>query len=511
MMYRILIVDDEKIERDEIRQILKRAGMELEIWEASNGKEACACLEQKHVDILLTDIRMPVMDGMELLQEVCPRYPELKIMIFSAYGRFEYARTAMKLGVRDYILKPVNPEEFTDWIRSLIRELDEQLLSKNREAETDTFMKEHILYSLVNGAKAQELQKKTGDYFDVQEINRYQRMVLLEVNDDFFGRMGTEFEPILAGVLQEGYKYLNLNEQQSILFLEDHREWDYTKIAEALVDGVKRRYNERCFAAVGGCMENPVKEIGDCFEALEECMERKFFETEYRVFVVSEREDGGMPEQMDDDALVKQMKQDIKMKDIDSLRQHFEVMCDKYGQNNRFSQIYIKFVFSNLLKEFYENLPSSKGQSLEREIEKLYNATEFTTLRAIVNHNMERLEKEFESYPQIVHKEIESVKKYIYENYDKEISVDHLADMVCMAPSYLSHVFKKETGQNLSKFIKNYRMEKAKEMLDETHHKIVHISYAVGYSNVSYFCQSFREYFGVSPQRYRDQGDRIDR
>ena len=96
---------------------------------------------------------------------------------------------------------------------------------------------------------------------------------------------------------------------------------------------------------------------------------------------------------------------------------------------------------------------------------------------------------------------------YIYDNYDKELGVEQLADKVSLAPSYLSHIFKKETGQNLSKFIKAYRMEMAKKMLEETHDKIVTISYAVGYVNVSYFCQSFREYFGVSPQKYRIQGE----
>ena len=106
----------------------------------------------------------------------------------------------------------------------------------------------------------------------------------------------------------------------------------------------------------------------------------------------------------------------------------------------------------------------------------------------------------------MLHREIESIKLYIYENYAKELSVEQLAEQVYMAPSYLSHVFKKETGQNLSKFIKAYRMEKAKEMLEDTHMKIVNISYEVGYSNVSYFCQSFREYFGVSPQKFRSQG-----
>ena len=82
-----------------------------------------------------------------------------------------------------------------------------------------------------------------------------------------------------------------------------------------------------------------------------------------------------------------------------------------------------------------------------------------------------------------------------------------LAEKVYMATSYLSHIFKKDTGQNLSKFIKAYRMEKAKEMLEETHEKIVQISYAVGYPNVSYFCQSFREFYGVSPQKFRMSGE----
>ena len=106
----------------------------------------------------------------------------------------------------------------------------------------------------------------------------------------------------------------------------------------------------------------------------------------------------------------------------------------------------------------------------------------------------------------MVHREIEVIKQYIYDNFDKDLSVNDLADKVYMAPSYLSFVFKNETGQNLSKFIKAYRMEKAKEMLETTHKKVVTVSNEVGYENVSYFCQSFREYFGVSPQKFRDQG-----
>ncbi len=110
----------------------------------------------------------------------------------------------------------------------------------------------------------------------------------------------------------------------------------------------------------------------------------------------------------------------------------------------------------------------------------------------------------------LVHKEIESVKKFILENYEKDLSVDTLASNVCLAPSYLSYVFKKETGQNISKYIKACRMNKAKDLLENSYDKIVNISYAVGYRNVSYFCQSFREYFGISPQKYRNEGESLN-
>ena len=99
--------------------------------------------------------------------------------------------------------------------------------------------------------------------------------------------------------------------------------------------------------------------------------------------------------------------------------------------------------------------------------------------------------------------QMESFPNHKFKLYEGQ----QLADMVYLAPSYLSSLFKKETGQNLSKYIKQYRMEKAKELLTGTNMKIVNISEQVGYPNVSYFVQSFREYFGISPQKFRDQGE----
>ena len=510
-MYSLLIVDDEKIERNGIKFLLKQTGIELEVHEACNGKEAIAFLEEHQVDMLLTDIKMPFIDGMELLKRVSPLYPEMKCIIFSGYSEFEYAKGAMKMGVKDYILKPVDPVEFSKTLNKVIQELEEQQISKDRAAETDSFMKEHILYSLINGMNPMEVERNVpAGCYQPQELEVYSRMILLEVSDDFFGRIGADLTNILKEIEAQQevqYQYLNLNEQQSVWLTSSMSKEQCRSMVEQLAGLLHKRYDVTCFAAISEPMEDPVNSMGAIFDCLEERMEQKFYQTECKIFWEKEIAHDNVIAQIDDDTLMKQMKQDIKMKDIHCLRQHFNSMCEKYKGNNSFSQVYIKFIFSNLLKDFYENLPNISEQKLNDEIEELYCSKDFATVMTIINRNIDRLEQEFGRNPQMIHREIESVKTYIYENYDKEISVDYLADMVYMAPSYLSHIFKKETGQNLSKFIKAYRMERAKEMLETTHNKIVNISYAVGYPNVSYFCQSFREYFGVSPQKYRDQGE----
>ncbi len=506
-MHSILIVDDEKIERNGIRFLIKKLNIELTVYEEVNGKAALDFLEENTVDILLTDVKMPFIDGIELIKQAAPLYPDMKMIIFSGYSEFEYAKFAMKMGVTDYILKPVNPEEFSKTLTKVIDDLEERRLRKSLEEETMSFMKEHILYSLINGNSVEEVLLKAGKFVNLDAINNYGRMMLIETNDDFFARIGEAIGDIIKESIGANLQYLNMNPQQSILLYNQGMNIDYLRIAKNIVDILKDKYDEDAYIAIGDEFEEGARGLAREFDDLEELMENKFYQTSVHVYTHNNESDTNVFVQIDDDTLMKQMKQDIKMKDIGNLKKHFENLCEKYRNQTSFSQVYVKFIFSNLLKDFYGNLPNVNEQELDKEIDRLYCSTDFDSVMKIVNINIKRLEEAFAYNPQMLHREIESIKTYIYENYDKELSVDQLAEQVFMAPSYLSHVFKKETGQNLSKFIKSYRMEKAKEMLEETHNKIVNISYAVGYSNVSYFCQSFREYFGVSPQKFRDQGD----
>lgn len=510
-MYKILVVDDERIERKGVTFLLGQMDMECSIEEAVNGQAALDYLSNNDVDILITDIKMPHMDGMEMIGNIKEKKvnPGMKIIIISGHNDFEYAKTAVKLGVSDYILKPVDPHEFEATIRKIVDEIDSEKIEQGKVEKSIEYLKQHYLYSLVNGLAVGEMRdmKLDGSIMDED----YSKLMLVEFERSFFGNGDNDFLNNLNERLKEigvEFQYLNLNTEQCVIFFKDHDKGDayWKRVASKIQSMIRQKYNVTAYIAISRSFSK-TEDIPEAFEEAENLMENRFYQSETKIYLSYENGQSNLSDSMDDDTLMKQMKQDIKMKDTDSLRIHFDKLCTKYKKKTDFSQVYVKFIFSNLLKDFYDNIPDVGEFELNNEIEKLYKAVDFQTVIDIVNINIKRLEDSFSSNPQMVHREIESVKQFIYEHYGEELGVERLAEMVYMAPSYLSCVFKKETGQNLSKFIKAYRMEKAKEMLEESHKKIVTISNEVGYPNVSYFCQSFREYFGISPQKYRSQGE----
>lgn len=508
-MYHILIVDDEKIERRGIQFLLKQIDLDVkwDIEEAANGRDALELLKQKQFDIMFTDIKMPFMDGLQLIEEAVKLDAEMKTVIFSGYGEFEYARKALAFRVVDYMLKPVEPEEFEKLIKRIISQLESRQKTREITEKGLSYAKEHALYELLNGKSLEELKKESGELLDIHEFEEIKSLLLLEFGSDFFSRRGVEFKEEILQVAGEDNLYLNLDSQQSVLLLRFDDGSAVRNMAQAIIDYISETYQEDCFIAIVGDILK-ADDLVKAYNEAETLMEARFYQSEKRIYLPdNSEEDEEESKHTNDDALMKQMKQDIRMKDIAGLREHFGRLCNKYRNKTDFSQIYIKFVFSNLLKDIYSSMPKMDEAQLNEDITRLYSVTDFKAIMDMVSGNIDRLEESFGTSSSVLHREIETVKQYIYEHYGEELSVDALAQSVYMAPSYLSHVFKKETGQNISKFIKTYRMEKARDMLENTHNKIVNISYAVGYPNVSYFCQSFREYYGISPQKYRSQGE----
>ena len=192
-MYKILIVDDEKIERNGIKLLLKQLDHEFDVSEAGNGMIAYDMLKENDYDILLTDIKMPFMDGMELIEKVHGMKQNLKYIIFSGCSDFSYAKQAVKLGVADYILKPVDINEFKATINKVVAELDEMKLEENLKSKSMEFFSEHLLFMAVNGAPVEKVQEYNGDLLSLDFLNGFSRLMLIDFNSDFFGGKGAEF------------------------------------------------------------------------------------------------------------------------------------------------------------------------------------------------------------------------------------------------------------------------------------------------------------------------------
>ena len=166
--------------------------------------------------------------------------------------------------------------------------------------------------------------------------------------------------------------------------------------------------------------------------------------------------------------------------------------------------MYVKFVFSSILKEIYEQMDTADEKILSKKVDRLYHGRKIDDVVDIVSGAVEEFEKYIQEQQDGFRGEITTVKNYIYHHYgEKELGPEKLAALVYLSPGYLSAIFKEETGVTLNRFVREVRMNKAKELLEDTNKKIAQIAKEVGFSNSSYFCRSFREFFGTSPESCR--------
>ena len=499
-MMNILIADDEKIEREGIRYLLSLEKGERRIFEAANGKQAMQILRTENIDMILTDIKMPVMDGLELARRAKELFPEIRIVIFSGYNDFTFAQEAIRYGVTDYILKPVDPDNFHEIIEKAEKNMRERQAEENREIRRQNFLQQYFLQNYLYSGK-KEILEKAGEFVDLDKWNGWHCAILIETDTAFFDTAEENFPGELQKELRRVFFYLNLNERQSLLLFQDVY-CDYLLVANHLYTFLKRNYMVRIYLSVSrkfdGCECLP-----EILGQLEQQMEEKFYHPEKHIFSCEEEELKMVAGEVQDSQLMQMISEDISRKDTEQLWKHFECLKEKYSSNTQFSAMYIKFVFSNVIQELFQENQFADEHRLEQEIDRLYSCGNIMDILKVTEDNIREYEKFLERSMSESRNEVAAMKNYIYQHYGEDLNLEMLAEKVYLSSGYLSFIFKKETGMNLNRFIKVFRMEKAGEFLHDTNMKVAQISEKVGFANVSYFCRSFREYYGCSPESYR--------
>ena len=498
MMYRLLIADDEDEERRGLRFLLNRGGFDLRIREAADGKQALSMLLEEPADILLTDVKMPFLSGIELATEAKKHFPGIQLIFFSGYDDFEYVKQALSLQAVDYILKPVNPAEFDQLIRTVIERIREE---EERTCHNKRFHKHYLLTRLLNRVP---LDKLVGDPEEAAFLGSYTRLILMEFEEDFFGREAADmrrFAENFEEIFPTGYDFLDLNPMQGIFFLRDMEEDMGTLKARCrqVFQKVEACFGRRCYLSISPRIEKP-EQIGDAYDQAEACLEERFFSRDLFIYPLNGEKSRKEDKETEDHQLLENIRRDIDCRDVYSLRRDVDALLDKYRDNRQQSYIYVRFICSSILSLLHRAEP---GEILTGRIEEIYTCTRFDQVEQLIREDLGKLEKTLAPGAEIPAKAIALVEQYIREHYEDPLSLDLLADKVFLTPHYLSSIFIQEKGIGINKYIKNLRMEKARELLTSTNMKISEICERVGYSNLSYFCRSFRNEYGMTPEQYR--------
>lgn len=508
-MMNILVVDDEKIEREGLKFLLSQEQDIGEIMEAPNGKKALQILRTSPIDLLLTDIKMPHMDGLELVKIAKEENRQLQVVIFSGYNDFTFAQEAIRYGVQDYVLKPVDPETFHSILEKVKKEIVRMQEKESHDQQGQNFLQQYFLQNYIYTGN-REILARAEKMIDLEKWNVWHCGILIESGQAFFDSVKENLAEDIQKELRRVFCYVNLNARQSLLLFQDIY-CDYQLVADHIYHSLKRSYPATFHLAVSRKFEG-YEALPDIMNELEAQMSQKFYYPERHVFTCEEEDWKKSDKEIQDSHLMQMISEDIARRDVDELWKHFGCLKEKYQKNTQFSAMYIKFVFSKVIQEIYQENHFEEERHLEQEIDRLYNCQNILQILEVTEENIRKFEKYVRRSLSDSRGEVEAVKNYIYQHYDEDLGLEMLAEKVYLSSGYLSFIFKKETGMNLNRFIRVCRMEKARELLCGTGMKVAQVSEKVGFSNVSYFCRSFREYYGTSPESYRKgTGDEEER
>lgn len=503
-MKRIALVEDEELILQGLRYLIDWEAIDMQVIHmAHNGQEALACLEKEPVDIIVTDVEMPEMNGIELIRQVREHTPRTRFLILSGADDFEYARSALKLDVEDYILKPINEEQMTQALVSAARHLDEMDAKKALSTQDKiTWLK-----FLSGKLDAREQQKfcltlpEIGK--DVQVYPAIMRVDLETLGEsDGIERISTELR---QSVPEARAVHLTADVMFLLLYCTPDKDEDWAKkLLGEFQDQLESSAGIMSFISIGAAV--------DAYEQLPESYRMAYHLQRYRIlsgYGQCITEEHVRSRRAADIAIDQaRLRKSILNKDQDDALQYLEDLFLGHLQSEVCIdvpyQIVLKIVM--LLQDIkveYQVDEALETQGLSEMIEKIYQAKDIFALRTMlmleITAIITQLHAEKSQYTPVVRQIMHEVQ----ENYKENMSLKVLSYKYHMNTSYLGQIFQKEVGCTFNQFLSNTKIEKARELILHTNMKINDIAQEVGYPDASYFYRKFKQYYGVSPASLR--------
>lgn len=531
-LYRIILADDEEEVRKSIIKKIdwQAAGFEV-VGDAENGREALEKIEALEPDVVMTDIRMPYMDGLELIERIRRKYPSMKVLIFSGFDDFEYAKQAIKLNVTEYILKPVNVEELTRILKRVKANLDEEIeqrrnVNRLRESYQHSLpiLRELFLNDLARGSIPPEQAELRLKEYGVDILNARKwlaAVVNVEPEEQTAERvlsLHQELIPISVRQLMEDHlrpfcRFALFNSTAGLtLVAAVDQENTQTGLIDQLEDICKecRKILEVTVTIGVGHSCTDLGHLRASYQSAVEALGYKAIVGAGKTIYINDVEPVGRGRLQMDAKDEAELAAAVKFGPREKIASTVHSLVSRMEDARVHLRQYQMFMLSitNCLLQIIQQYDLDPGDpsSMEEHYQEILSSAprreefeEWITRTACQIH--EKMNRERDN---TTRKVILEAKQYIQENYQNpDLSVEMICRKLHMSPAYFSTVFKRETGQTYIGYLTDVRLAKAVELLGETDDKTYVIAQKVGYQEQNYFSYVFKKRFGVSPTKYR--------
>lgn len=503
---RIVVIEDEIRIREGLEKLIEKLDKDYQVvGTAENGQEGLELVRRIKPDVIVTDIKMPLTDGLEMLEILYQEGYEGKAVMLSAYSEFDYARRAMRLGVKEYLLKPVAVNEVSQCLGRIGEEIQRESIQSRFAIKEAAQAFSGILWGSLEGdSEMEELLEKQ---YGIPKNTRYAELCFY-LGEDYEKNRDTlcrEAERILSSSGGLKWECLLAPESGVILFLI-YGYKDIQGLQRFVQWEILHQKEKRAFDGAGWNGNLLLLELREGFLQIEKYMEWNISLGDDVLIAfpkITRLQTGACIYPLDIEG---KMKMHLCANDRDGLEKDMEEFREFFQKGALYApkeikECYVRFLWAmiNVAKETgmldFENL---EQQSLLEHIMSAKTRYELKKAAALLT---ERLgEKETE---EAVHLTVKRAQGLIHEFYRTGITLEEIASRLNITPEYLGTRFRKELGVNFSTYIKNYRIGKAKEMLIGTQMKLYEIAERTGYSDAKYFSRVFKEATGQLPADYR--------
>jgi two-component system response regulator YesN len=536
----ILVVDDELRQRRILSNLIRDYNNEYNVLEASNGEEALALCAGRKLDLVFSDIRMPKLDGLGMIEAICQQNPEAKIVIVSGYSDFEYARRALHLRVHKYILKPIQREGIEDTLRQLDEEIVRERHARlEKEAMAEQVSRLRPLYSdylfnkWLNGeCTSPELEEIKRLLLapgpGIAIIVRLSRPddatpeAVVEAWNAIKWEARTRLMELLSsfGHSVSYFSHQDSNTLASLLQFMPDSEMDEERLRQQLgrlATGLSDAFGIIATAGVGRMQPDIFSHIQDATLTAEAALRNQFYNEDINVFSYSEAtplyaeepkaplpfHDAWMPLVYGQQPLTSAAVSQTLERLIGDHRPDPRVLLDS-----------VRSQLLQLIQGARNIIPGDAADQLARSLELRLDPSRIPFLSALQARLLAILEElaaliqtQRDNKNHIV---MERCLQYIHRHLGEEISFEDLSKRFYFHPSYFSTLFKKYTGIPFTEYLTRLRIETAYSILRNSDKKVYEVAQEVGYRDVKYFTKLFKKHYGLTPEEGRKFADRGD-